>query len=458
MKKSNFKGAKLYSVGFFNGIIQKDRTIDQRNSHGPRVERSLGKTKTFVCCSQLNGNCGEATNGDDMTKAGNRQGKKTVSVRKISIVKSVPKRKPKKQSRPRQQVNPNTESYRCALTDGFNPKAVGARVPDMYSYPTTTYKLKGTFPLKSDATSSCSVLLTGNPFLSMVDLTTSSVDASCPMFQYTTSNWVYAAADPLNTWNSVANLRVVGVTYRIRNQLPVNTCTGRMITGTVPTVPCDLSVIDLQNYAVTNGAVLNKLLGFSESVSGNLVAGVGSATILNLPTSKDISLQQIMGNSTQYCVKPTSPNAFNFMSTNPNGDINSTQSTGGDVITTSATSAVVHVSSNRSIGDGGWDSLLINFEGVPASSTIAYIDYIFHIEGTPQTAQSNATVPVPDANTPSRVDINGFNSILSSVLTKDNLSLIADIGDSAFGGYKNGGTMGALGSVMQKLILRSGLN
>jgi hypothetical protein len=458
MKKSNFKNAKLYSVGSFNGIIQKDRTVDQRNNYGPRSRFSSGKQKNFVCCSQLNGNCGEATNGDDMVS---RKGtKKVTTTKRISVVKSssLKKKKTPKSLTLRKQVFSNTESYRLALTDGFNPKAIGARVPDMYSYPSSTYKLKGTFALQSNASSNCSCILTANPFLSVIDLTTSTIATTQPMYQYTTSNWVYAVAHPQTTWNSVANFRVVGVTYRIRNQLPVNTCTGRMITGTVPTVPMDLSINNLISYQVTNGALLNKLLGFSESTSANLTTGVGTSTILNLPSSKDISLQQIMGNSIQFSAKPVSPDAFDFITTDPNGDINSTQSTGQEALTTSATGALVNVSSSRTLGNGGWDSLLINFEGVPASSTIAYVDYVFHIEGTPQTAQQSATVPVPDTSVPSHVDINGFNSILSKVLTKDNLSLIADIGDSAFGGFKNGGPMGALGSVMQKLILRSGLN
>lgn len=36
------------------------------------------------------------------------------------------------------------ESYHAALVSPFHPLAIGAQVPDLYSYPTSTYHAEGT--------------------------------------------------------------------------------------------------------------------------------------------------------------------------------------------------------------------------------------------------------------------------------------------------------------------------
>jgi len=71
-------------------------------------------------------------------------------------------------------------------------------VPDLYSYPTSTYHAEGTIVVSSNASGVASLALFPHPYCTLIDMTTASV-ASTGMSQYTTNNPnFYASASLAN--------------------------------------------------------------------------------------------------------------------------------------------------------------------------------------------------------------------------------------------------------------------
>lgn len=81
-------------------------------------------------------------------------------------------------SRPNSARIRNTDPLRCyaaAQLDPFCDDAMGCRVPDVFPYPTATYHSEGTIIIKSDTNGMASVLLLPHPFVSTIDMSTTSV-------------------------------------------------------------------------------------------------------------------------------------------------------------------------------------------------------------------------------------------------------------------------------------------
>ena len=77
--------------------------------------------------------------------------------------------------------------WKLALQNPFDPKVCGVRIPDPYSYPTSSFKTEGTLSVTSDALGSASLLMLAQPYLSFINMNISS--------SITTSIHRYAASD-----------------------------------------------------------------------------------------------------------------------------------------------------------------------------------------------------------------------------------------------------------------------
>jgi hypothetical protein len=443
---------------------------------GCGVECSWGKdeeslSSNHVVQSSLNGCNGEATNSDDTTSAAGGRTKKggknvkkstTRKTTKTVVIANQSRRNVQRQARiPRSLREP--DSYRIALQDPFDPRAIGCRVPDMYSQPTATYHMKGTIVLQSNASSVCSVVLTPNPYISCIDMCgvagAGSV-ASSSMYNYAGANATFAAASYLSIAQAFAEYRVVACGFTVRNQIPPTTCTGRVMMASQVMVGPNPGANQMVSNHVANSAQMDLMFGNTFTSGTDLTTGL-PASLLNLPGAKDISLQDIISQSVRYVPKPITPQAFEFHSTLPGGvAINASQSLGNETVYTTATNAVVTFDLKDCTNMCGWQGLLLRAEGLPASTTIAYVDYIYHLEGTPPAlnGSTGAGSLVPDAPIKSHVDIASFQSTLSNVLNKDNLVILNDLVDSGMNGYAKGGAAGAGVNVARAMLSRMGLS
>jgi hypothetical protein len=347
------------------------------------------------------------------------------------------------------------QSYELALSMPFDKSAIGATVPDMYSYPTATYHAEGTTTLSSNASGVISVLLLPHPFLSMVDMTGTSVNTS-GMQQYLNTTVAYAATTQANLAGELTNFRVVGCGYKIRNLLPPTTATGRIIVAPVPVSGLFPGPSLLATAAGNNNNIAAAAIGVN---TGSLTNGFGS-DILELPAAEEFTVQDVIANSIHLNCQPVTPAAFDFHnSLNFIGYNAADNLVGGNayVITTGTIAAGNDaISSESAIG---WDAYMLRAEGLPISVTNCLeIEYVIHYEGTPKLPSGAGTL-APGAAPKPHINLLGHMSVLSRVLNRPPIKLATDIVGRGISGYKAlmsgdlGGAVSAGSSIFAKLGL-----
>lgn len=256
------------------------------------------------------------------------------------------------------------QSYELALSLPFDKDAIGATVPDMYSYPTATYHAQGTITLSSNATGVSSVLLLPHPFLSLLDMTGASVNTA-GMQQYTNTTVAYAATTQANLAGELTNFRVVGCGYKVRNLLPPTTATGRVIVAPIPVSGLFPGPSLLSSAAGNNNNIAASAIGIN---TGSLTNGFGS-DILELPAAEEFTVQDIIANSIHLNCQPVTPAAFDFHSAlNFIGYNAADNLIGGNAYNIVAGTVVAGNDSLASENALGWDAYMFRAEGLPVST------------------------------------------------------------------------------------------
>jgi len=338
-----------------------------------------------------------------------------------------------------------------ALHRPFADEALGARVPDMFSAPTVTYHTKGTVTVASNVSGIASVLISPNPLLGLVDMTTDSV-ASTSMYRYSSSSQ-YAATSLVNLQGAFSTYRVVGMGVRIKCLIAPTTAIGRIIVAPFNVSsggpgPASLTGIGWQNQQIA------QLLG-SPFQGSSTTSGLPS-TIIELPCSQEYTLQDIITNTVEFWSKPVGPGAFEFHNTYNNVNI-----AGASTYTSSNSVTAVAGTISASVSDledvssfKGWQGLLIRGEGLSEEVTNFEVEYIYHFEGTPAvpTTTSGQIVPTVPANT--HIDIVGFHNTLSNVLGDQPIKLVAEfLTKQASDYYTGGGGKKLLSTMMARMGL-----
>jgi len=347
--------------------------------------------------------------------------------------------------------NPRSDqllSYKAALSDPFNKMACGARVPDMYSYPTTTYHTEGTVTLQSNALGVASVLITPMPFNSMVDMTTSSVYTTGMTRYAAGSN--YAAVTQFQIGSKLSNYRLVGGGVELRNLLPPTTATGRVIAVNVPMSGSGPGIQALENFNVTNYISNAHISGIGQVAGSSSTDGtIGySSSILSLPGAVEMTIQDLISSALAINFKPVSPRGFDIRNTKNINVIG--QTAYADVRQVVGSAATTVADNIGTLEPYGWDCILLKFEGLPASTVCADLKYILHFEGTPALDVTSGGL-VADADNVPHVNVLGFYNVLDSVLASPSIKMIGSALASGIAGYASGGIGGAISSIMSKV-------
>lgn len=404
---------------YHHGLRRPDRIFPFSSSLTEKGKR------LFQVSSALNGTHGEATDSDDVNAP--KKGKKTNKKQPKPAVKTVTK----VISRTAKVIT-DLQRYELAQLDPFNPEASEARVPDMNSAPTCTFKAHGTATLTTNSFGVCSVSLSANPIFTLIDMTANSVTVANTSMSQMTANSpnVFSAVAPGNLSENLANCRVVASGFRLKNLQPPTTCTGRWIVATVPTngdVP-DLSTA--QNIGVVNNAMFFRQTGIVVGTIGTQTnAGIPS-TILEYPDGSEVTAQEIIATTVQCLPKPCDQKAFDFHLTQ---NISLISGTTLDYTNVGVNGSGVVVSGG--IEDvtnyRGFTNILVRGEGLPINSIVAELEYIFHLEGTPGVPTSIVGMLVP-ATCKAHIDIVGFNKTVSKALNVQPFSMISDMMEGSY--------------------------
>jgi len=293
-------------------------------------------------------------------------------------------------------------AFGLALTDPFNPSVLGCQVPDPYPFPTTTYHSHSTsiFGTTSTTTSGSFVFMP-NPVISLIDLsgalnptviTTRSL-TSTPLNQFynvslqASSNY-YGAAVPSDLASKFSEMRVVSWGIKISNLQPELAATGRIFIAQIPmgdTVP---------SY---NGLVATNLNSGVQGIFGVPVAALSSAAILNLPSSIELTVGDLLRGDVQVGGLYTNPSFWSFK-TVVNSSVPATNYVAGDdfeVLNTGLVSSAGYKDLTRCVGGS---SIVVYYEGFPTGTPNALqVEVIYHLEGQPQISSTVASTFVPSS-------------------------------------------------------------
>jgi len=372
------------------------------------------------------------------------------------------KPKPKQQQKPKNRPikgysfgNDHLNAYASALMRPFSKAAMGAQVPDMYSYPTATYHTEGTITIISNNLGVASFIMTPDPYCSFIDMTTASVNTSSMARYFGTSPDAYASVIQSSLAGVLTNYRVVGGGIQIRNLLPPTTATGRVIIATVPmadNMPGPNSLLcATSNYTLAAHAIGVRPAGGSDIAS--TTAGLNS-NIIQLPGAVELTVQDLISQSLSVNFRPVSPGAFDFK--NVTNDQYLTSIAGvpysDQAIVSNATGL-----GNPAVSDSlaskqptGFDAICVRLEGLPPLAICADVRYVLHFEGTPALTNAVGSI-VPAVQNSPVVNVIGHQRVLDSALSTSNIMFGVEAIAAGVAGYASNGLTGAASNILAKL-------
>lgn len=354
-------------------------------------------------------------------KMKNQQQALTNSFKKDKLVQAL---KSKLKEEPDYSGDAEIAKYALAVMDPFNPGAVGARIPDISNVGTLTAKSEGIVQLSSNASGVCSFAISGNPQISFMDLTTASTTQATSSM----SNWgaqspyIYGAAAAGNLQAQFANMRVVGWGYRLRNQMPPTTAVGRVSWCCVPTSGDNVGYNNLLNTGVLSNDALFRQTGLQFGTSTVQLTSGAPASILTFPNSDEFSIQDVIAEAMEFVGKISDYDFVKFHTTNPSTQTGPTTNEGDSTVYGAA--LAVQTYSNLDVTNyRGWNNYIIRIEGLPASTVIGELDYIYHYEGGAPAPSSSLGIVTPDAELKTHVNTAAHNKVVDLSVVSNSVHL-----------------------------------
>lgn len=335
--------------------------------------------------------------------AGYKKGKKIVMVtqknkqrkRAAKPIVVVERRQPKKHSPLRKSSaisNPGMAGeFAIAIKNPFSPKAFGAKCPDTYNFPTITGHVHYEVQLSS-ASGLAQMVIYPSPMISFLSVVGTTNSGLTP---FATNTYASYFSSRLNLSSSFDMYRVVALGVKISNLQPELTATGRLILTPLPIAGTNLG-FDFINTTTLNGNyITTAMLGLSQ-------AQLSSSTILQKPSSIEISVQDLLHNTYEFSMVPTSQIFYKFKNPGqlqPFSGYNEFES--GEAMFNTTTSAITTNTSGEfqdNMSCEGGVALNILGEGL-GTGTCFQIEVIVHLEGTPAISSFSNTVTFSGAST-----------------------------------------------------------
>jgi len=312
--------------------------------------------------------------------------------------------------------------YRVALTQPFSAGAIGARVPDMYSFPTTTYRVTKTVQLYTNANGTCSAILMPSAFCHAWSPTGSFASGST-----NTAANKFSVTSPQELDSKLAQHRIVGWGGKISIVTSALNIAGRLSMAEVPTA-CSLPDWKFGittgagytgigendvNEQDTNAAFLAALgYPYKNDTTYGMSGGVSTdkhvldeSAFTAIPTHKNMGMPELQASNVELKSKLTSPSAFEFRQSTNRGLGYDVTDSAHLIIAVGHTSVKAGDASYRNLR--GWSSIAMIIDGMPASQKIGEIELVFHLEGEIPVSTSTSLIAPSSRNV--MVNINNFH-------------------------------------------------
>jgi len=230
-------------------------------------------------------------------------------------------------------------SYLAALTEPFSRAAIGAQVPDMYSFPTETQMVRAIFTLGCDSNGNLDFVVTPSLFQTILcacpltgaspnnsianiggvfcqDFTPNSgvltrlAPVSSPTLSLNVQSWIASGVvTPETVYEQMQRYRIVGMGCRISSLTAPLNQTGKLVMASFPSPRLSFP----SNLAGHTGAVATTASNASFATVCQWLdlpwpdaSGYSTSEILNVPEAKSITVADLCVNgSIQWVNKPT---------------------------------------------------------------------------------------------------------------------------------------------------------
>jgi len=409
--------------------------------------------------SALNGNNGEVSNKDDVKKTQivqkKKQGKKTT----VTVTQKVRQPRAKGLRRigrmsqvPLKRTSLDELKLVTAWENPFAPEAENCRILDGLPFPTTCRVIKGDIQCVSSSAGIFSAAFIPHPYF-ICQLGAGNINGDISPYILYNTNSYYAAA-PADLQQQLSTYRVVAAGWRVKNSMNYSNLQGAYhyapLAGTDSRL---LTVEGLNGFAYTQNQLMSCLCGAYSSNS------LFSTKIMQLPFAQEFQANALVENVYDMVAHPTSPVAYGFHSALPytagatNTIVEDTAYTAAGVVTQGGGANVVSTT--------GMPVFVIYANNLPVSTLVCEIEYIIHLEGTPQVQIGSSNIGLPGgaiAVAPpgtmdkiqtaaqmapfSRLVANGIQTVGQGLFGDNSLGAMARGAASLYGGPLVAGAMG----------------
>lgn len=324
---------------------------------------------------------------------------------------------PKPKPKPARAVDQRVAAYVAARATPFDDRALGARVPDEYAFPTDTRRVHQSVRLSLASGGDLSFAATNNPLIGVVynssGVTTNAATVIAPA-GIANNAAVSAATVRYAPAISSAQLRGLFTAYRVVGWGVRVKCSdnyaqvgGKIISAAVPgqgRLDCNgvlSGTFEAEGgaYSEATSASLDRLVWNTIGVPWDTNAQV-DASILNHPGATQATMAELISmGAVEHAGRTTSSHATWFR---PTSDSLATAE-GVTLNDVNATAAAVTLSLGATQSEkdslGGWSIGAFRLIGMPAGTDIE-VELVYHLEGTPpiNTAVAAGTAAVVTAS------------------------------------------------------------
>lgn len=272
-------------------------------------------------------------------------------------------------------------AYKASLVDPFSTRASNARVPDMYSCPTTTRKITKSFVLSTNANGEADLIVLPNAFVHAISTRASTTAGSIALGDGTNANCVMTSPTVLG--GVLSNYRIVGYGVKVIGLQAENTASGKFQAATLPISTWVNSRDQVGGITATkvdpNQTMPAWLQAMGLQWNGNQLS---IESIPSLTNSVIGSVNKLNDYPMQIVPKITSPEAFNFRQ--------STDSPIGFAVSDQTTASFLLAGDASYMRIAGHEAVVFTLSGCTPSTSIVEVEIVYHLEGTPAATGTSA--------------------------------------------------------------------
>ncbi len=347
----------------------------------------------------------------NVKKGGKKKNRRKQQRRRKNHVKFVGKRKGEMRAH-----SDSVAAYRVALENPFSVKAIGARVPDSYCFPTVTYHLRSTYTFTSSSTGTGTALFLPSPCFTCISTYSGTYAAPTRHFDsgtyFANNQPATYLVSPTTMSTYLSEYRTVSWGIRLIAKDSAFTSKGKVWLALIPTTN------NAPSWNTMNTVTAASLGVVSEYCAGLDMTYAGTS-IMNYPSVRVFSMQDLLRGEVQVSCTPLSASFYDFKGTTDrsNLDWNSGQILADEGVFNNATGLVNATAGGRKdiASLRGGMAVLLTVTGCPASTNEFDVELVYHLEGSPNLSGTGgpSTGLFPSA----QKVVDGSTSVVESVIS-----------------------------------------